>query len=144
MFEKSIDDRISAWSEHRVNLEHSSDPLLETWEFWKGAPYIPYNKDLELFNPMSWPTPWEIIVNNKYDDFTKALMIARSLKFTNRFRHTQIVIKTLVNPYNKCYYNVVCVNEEWAINYNDNGPVMTKDIPDSFYLENLIEVEMPR
>ena len=144
MFEKSIDDRLSAWSAHRASLEQSLDPFLETWEFWRPAPYIPYNKDMEPFNPSSWPTPWEIIVNNKYDDFTKALMIARSLKFTKRFQNTKIVIKCLVNNHNKCYYNVVCVDEVWAINYSDNGPVKAEDIPDSFYLENLIEVEIPR
>ena len=144
MFEKSIEDRISAWAEHRSNLNTSIDPYTETWEFWKNAPYIPYNKDMDPYNPKSWPTPWEVIVENKYDDFTKALMIARSLKFTKRFEKSKIEIKTLVNNQNKCYYNVVCVDELWAINYNDNGPVELKEIPESFYLENLIEVEIPR
>jgi hypothetical protein len=144
MFEKSIEDRISAWAEHRSNLNISSDPFTETWEFWQKAPYIPYNKDIDPFNPKLWPTPWEIIVENKYDDFTKALMIARSLKFTDRFKNSKIEIKTLVNNQNKCYYNVVCVDDLWAINYNDNGPVKVKEIPEAFYLENLIEVEMPR
>lgn len=144
MFEKSIEDKISAWAEHRNNLNTSTDPFMETWEFWQKAPYVPYNKDIDPFNPSSWPTPWEVIVENKYDDFTKALMIARSLKFTDRFKKSKIEIKTLVNNQNKCYYNVVCVDDLWAINYNDNGPVKVTEIPEAFYLENLIEVEIPR
>jgi hypothetical protein len=144
MFEKSVEDRLSAWADHRAELDNSENPLDTTWEFWRQSPYIPYNHNIEPFNPRSWPTPWDIIVENKYDDFTKSLMIAWTLKYTNRFKNSKIEIKTLVNDRKDCYYNVVCVDDEWAINYNDNGPVKVQDIPDSFFLENLIEVEMPR
>ena len=144
MFDKSIDERLSAWSQHRENLNSCQDPFLETWEFWKTAPYIPYNNKIDAFNPRSWPTPWELIVENKYDDFSKALMIGWSLKFTKRFEKSKIEIKTLVNTQNKCYYNVVCIDDTWAINYNDTGPVPMQEIPEHFYLENLIEVAVSK
>jgi hypothetical protein len=143
MFNQTVDDRLSAWAEHRKMLDSSVDPLTDTWEFWRVAPYIPYNNKIDPFNQKSWPTPWSIIVDNKYDDFTKALMIAWSLRFTKRYKESKIEIKTLVNNQKKCYYNVVCVDDCWAINYNDNGPVSMEDIPDSFYLENLIDVSNP-
>ena len=141
MFDKSIDDRLSFWSAHRTELEDSSDPLNDVWEFWKSAPYIPYNRNIDPFNQRSWPTPWDIIVENKYDDFTKSLMIAWSLRYTTRFKNSKIEIKTLVDKKKNCYYNVVCVDDSWVINYNDNGPTSIEDLPDSFYLENLIEVK---
>jgi hypothetical protein len=80
MFEKSVEARLSAWASHRAELDNSEDPLTITWEFWRHSPYIPYNHNIEPFNPRSWPTPWDIIVENKYDDFTKSLMIAWTLK----------------------------------------------------------------
>lgn len=141
MFNKSVDDRLSLWAEHRRSLNTSDDPLMETWEFWKETPFIPFNKNIDPFNHKSWPTPWEIIVHNKYDDFTKALMIAWSLKYTNKFKKAKIEIKTIVNDSKTCYYNVVCVDNMWAINYSDNGPVPMKDIPDSFFIENQVEVK---
>ena len=141
MFDKSVDERLSLWAEHRDRLDHSSDPLVDVWEFWKSAPYIPYNNKIDPFNQRGWPTPWDIIVHNKYDDFTKALMIALTIRYTKRYQKSKIEIKTLVNDSKTCYYNIVCVDDQWAINYNDNGPVGTENIPDSFYLENLVEVK---
>ena len=144
MFEKSIDDRLSSWAQHRACLETSDQPIEDVWEFWKQAPYIPYNNKIDPFYQRSWPSPWQIIVDNKYDDFTKALMIAYSLKLTKRFENTNVGIRTLVDKDKKSYYNIVCVDETWAINYNDNGPILLKNIPDSFLVENLIEVTTPR
>jgi hypothetical protein len=125
-------------------LEKGDHPLTEVWEFWQQAPYIPYNRNIDPFNQRSWPTPWEIIVHNKYDDFTKALMMAWSLKYTERFKDERIEIKTLVNDHKTCYYNIVCVDNNWVLNYNDNGPVDVKNLPNTFLLENLIEVKTPR
>jgi hypothetical protein len=141
MFNKSIDDRLSLWAEHRQSLNTSDDPLMETWEFWKHTPFIPFNKNIDPFNHKSWPTPWDIIVHNKYDDFTKSLMIAWSLKYTTRFKEAKIEIKTIVNDSKTCYYNVVCVDNMWAINYSDNGPIPITDIPESFFIENQVEVK---
>jgi hypothetical protein len=141
MFNKSIDDRLSLWAEHRRAIDVSDEPLVETWEFWKHTPFIPFNKNIDPFNHKSWPTPWDIIVHNKYDDFTKALMIAWSLKYTNKFKEAKIEIKTIVNDTKTCYYNVVCVDNKWAINYSDNGPIPITDIPESFFIENQVEVK---
>jgi hypothetical protein len=143
MFEKSVDDRLSTWANHRVELDTVDDPLMHTWEFWKHAPFVPYNKDVDQYHVSSWPTPWEIIVRNKYDDFTKSLMIAWSLKYTKKFKQAKIEIKTVVNNQKTCYYSIVCVDNTWAINYNDNGPVPMSDIPDSFFVENQVEVTSP-
>jgi len=105
---------------------------------------VPYNHRVDPYNPKSWPTPWEIILENKYDDFTRALMMAYSLKFTNKFNKSVIYVKTLVDSAQNRSYNIVCIDETWAINYNDNIPVTMDSIPDSFLVENIIEVTIPR
>ena len=96
MFEKNVDDRLSSWAEHRTHLNHSNDPLAEVWEFWQHAPYIPYNNKVDPYYKQSWPSPWEMIVDNKYDDFTKAVMIAWTLKLTKKFENSKIEIKTYI------------------------------------------------
>jgi hypothetical protein len=144
MFEKNVDDRLSSWAEHRSQLNHSEDPLASVWEFWRHAPFIPYNNKVDPYYRQSWPSPWEIIVDNKYDDFTKAVMIAWTLKLTKKFENSKIEIKTYIDKDKSRQYNVVCVDDRYAINYNDNGPVTTENIPDSFLLENLIELNTPR
>ena len=140
----SIDDRLSSWAELRNNLETSENPFQDTWDFWCQAPFIPYNNKIDPYHYQSWPNPWSIIVDNRYDDFTKVIMIAWTLKLTNRFQDSNITIQTLVDKQKSTQYNVVIIDEEWVINYSDNGPISAKSMPISFYLENLIELKTPR
>ncbi len=144
MFNLSPDDRLSAWAKHRHQLENSSNPFDEVIAFWKESPYVPYNRKVDPFNQRSWPTPWDIIVDNKYDDFTKALMIAWSLKLTDKFKNSRIEIKTYTDRERPRQYNLVFVDDDVIINYNDNDITLAKDLPDSLQLENLIEISRPR
>ena len=111
MFNQPVDERLSAWASYRGELDKCKDPLRLTCDFWRFAPFIPYNKDIDPYNQRDWPTPWEIIVENRYDDFTKALMMAWSLKYTKRYKDSKIEIKTLVDCHKNCYYNIVCVDD---------------------------------
>lgn len=144
MFNQSVDARLTEWIKHRQDLDESINPLQEVWDFWNKAPFIPHNKNVDPHYQKSWPTPWEIIELNKYDDFTKALMIGWTLKLTKKFKDSKIEIKTLVDSNRTREYNIICVDDTWAINYNDNGPISALDINDDFKLENIIEVAGPR
>jgi hypothetical protein len=144
MFDLDVDDRLSVWATHRRQLELCADPFTLVWEFWGTAPFIPYNPKVDPYYRASWPSPWEIIVDNRYDDFTKALMIGQSLKMTNRFANSHIEIRTLVDKINNRQYNIVSIDGEWVINYSDNGPTLLKNVPESFLLENIIELSSPR
>jgi len=144
MWKLSVDQRISAWADLRDQLETSEDPFNTVWEFWKDSPFVPYNNHVDPFHQRSWPTPWEIIAENRYDDFTKALMIGLSLKFTKRFADSQIDLRILVDNPNNRQYNVVCVEDKVVINYNDNGPESLEKVPRSFLLENIVELKSTR
>lgn len=144
MFKKSIDERLSSWAEHRSSLNDSETPFHDVWEFWKDAPYVPYNHKIDPFHQRSWPSPWEIIVENHYDDFTKALMIGWSVKLTDRFKNSNVQVRTLVDNSRRKVYNVVYVDEKIVINYSDNGPIDADKVPDNFLVENLVDLARPR
>lgn len=144
MFDLSIDERLSTWASFRQCLETSNSPFEDVWNFWKDAPFIPYNNAVDPYFQFGWPTPWDIIVHNKYDDFTKALMIGWTLKLTKRFENSCVEIKTLVDKTTSVSYNIICVDNHWAINYKDNGPMQMENIPDEFNLENLVELNKVR
>lgn len=144
MFHTSVDQRITNWIECRKQLDKNDNPLQIVWDYWHQSPFVPYNKNVDPFYQKGWPSPWEILAENKYDDFTRALMIAWTLKLTNKFSDSKIEIKTLVDTINERQYNLVFVNDEWVINYDDNGPISSKDLNGPFRLENLIEVNRPR
>jgi len=144
MFNQPVNSRLSAWALFRDHINQCDDPLKEVWEFWKSAPFIPYNNKIDPYYQLSWPSPWEIIVENKYDDFTKALMIGQTLRLTPKFQKAIIEIKTLIDNANARQYNIVCVDNIWAINFKDCGPVPINEITCTLVLENLIELTHPR
>ena len=142
MFNLSTEDKLSSWATFRSSLEDSDDPLLDVFDFWKSAPFIPYNKNIDPYNKKTWPTPWEIIAENRYDDFTRAIMMAYSIKYTQRFNNSVIEVRTLVDKNRNHCYNVVCIDNNWAI--DDGGVIPLNSIPESFLIENLIELSHPR
>jgi hypothetical protein len=71
-------------------------------------------------------------------------MIAWTLKLTKKFADSKIEIRTLVDTTRYREYNVVYIDDNWVINYSDNGPISAAEITESFKLENLVEVCSPR
>ena len=144
MFKKSPDERLSEWKAFREALNNSDDPLNQVAEFWSQAPTIPYNHHIDQYNPKSWPTPWEIIVDNKYDDFTLGIMIGYTLKLTEKFSNSKIELRTMVDENRTKLYNLVYIDDNMVLNYNKWNSTTVTEIPDSFLLENLIDITRPR
>ena len=144
MFDLDVDDRLSAWSDLRKRIDSSLDPLKEVVDFWLNTPFVAHNHKIDPYYQASWPTPWEIVVENKYDDFTKAIMIGYTLLLTERYKNSNIQIKTLVDTSGKKLYNVVCVDDTWALNYDDQQVLEVNNIPTLYSLENLIQLNRPR
>lgn len=144
MFDLNIDERLSAWSNLRHQIDESETPLEDVVAFWAHTPFVAHNHKIDPFYQVSWPTPWEIVVENRYDDFTKAIMIGYTLLLTNRFKDSEIQVKTLVDNSNNRLYNVVCVDNKWALNYKDLEVELVDNIPSLYSLENLVELKRPR
>jgi hypothetical protein len=144
MFNLSVEERLTEWINHRKQLDESENPLQDVWDFWHSAPFIPHNRKIDPYHYRSWPSPWELIEENKYDDFTKALMISWTLKLTKKYKNSRIEIRTLVDSAQTKQYNLIYIDENWVINYNDNGPVHASEISNLFRLENMVEVVTPR
>jgi hypothetical protein len=144
MFNLPPDERLSTWSNFRKQLELSDQPFQDVVEFWRTAPFVPYNKDVDPFNRKSWPTPWEIITENKYDDFTKALLITWTIQLTDRFKGSKFEIKTYIDAERKRQYNLVFIDDNIVLNYIDGYVSESQEVPESFFMENVIEVERPR
>lgn len=143
MFNKDTDDRLQDWSEFRKSLDHIENPFEAVAEFWYSAPKITYNHKIDPYNFKSWPTPWEMIVDNRYDDFSLALMMAYTLKFSDKFKDHNIQVRTMVDKLHNKLYNLVFVNDEIVLNYSDTV-VNANDVDENLYLDNLVEIDQPR
>lgn len=144
MFKKSPEERLSIWSEFRKTLNQCNDPFNAVSLFWQDAPRILFNYKVDPFNRKSWPTPWEIIVENKYDDFTLALMMGYTLKFTEKFKDSTIEVKTMVDYSKTKLYNLVFVDGEFVLNYDKNNAIKAADIDQELYVENNVDIYQPR
>jgi hypothetical protein len=144
MFKTPPDDRLTRWADFRLTLEESEDPLKDVAVFWKQAPLIPHNSKIDPYYQASWPTPWEIIVENRYDDFTLSVMMAYTLLYTDRYKDSKIEIKTLVDADNNRLYNVVYIDESMVLNFLDGEVVTADNVPSLYRLENLVTLERPR
>lgn len=144
MFHKSPDERLSVWSEFRKELDSIDNSLTALVEFWSNAPRVIYNHKIDPYNKKSWPTPWEIIVENKYDDFTLALMMAYTLKLTKKYNNDRIEVRTMVDSSKTKLYNLVYVNDEYVLNYERGSAINAQMVDDKLYLENVIDIVFPR
>lgn len=144
MFDASPEERLSVWARFRQLINSSSTPLNDVCEFWRSAPFVAYNSNIDPYHIKSWPTPWEIIVENKYDDFTKALMIGWTLKLTKKYSNSKIELKTLVDNEKTKVYNICLVEDQWVLNYQDEGPISIIELPEYLLVENLIELSSLR
>lgn len=143
MFKLSLDDRLLAWSSLRKQLENSGSPFEDLMEFWNKAQLVGYNTLIDPYCQANWPTPWEIIDNNVYDDFTKAIMMGYTLLLTERFKNNYIEVKTLIDRTHGKLYNIVCINEICILNFKDDEVVDQGQIPGTCCVENLTIIKSP-
>jgi len=72
--------RLSAWKELRTQIqavEFLDDKVQLTLTFWKQAPIE--NPILDWDNSSRWPTPWELLNNNRFCESTLSLAVAMTL-----------------------------------------------------------------
>ena len=144
MFHKSPDERLSVWSDFRKELDTIDNPLTSLVEFWNNAPRVIHNHKIDPYNAKSWPTPWDLIVENKYDDFTLALMMAYTLKLTKKYQNDKIEVRTMVDSSKTKLYNLVYVNDEDVLNYERASAIKAQLVDESLYLENVVDIIFPR
>jgi hypothetical protein len=144
MKELTVEDKLSDWVRFRNSLVNLPNPLQATVDFWSTTPLIAFNNLVDPYNYRSWPTPWEIIDSDRYDDLTLAIMIGYTIKLTDRFKDSQVEIRIMVDQDRTRLYNLVYVDNQYVLNYQQDSVSLIQDIPVSFFLENVVELVWPR
>lgn len=108
MFDLDGTERLTEWRRIRDQLNSDNDPCRSVLEVWKRAPLV--NQYLDPTNPGSWPDPWHLILDNRYDDLALALGIVYTLGLSERFMSTEIEIHMSI-PESKHSDFFVVINE---------------------------------
>jgi len=135
VFFETYEDQFSFWNKFRSRIEKIDAPLEETIKFWTKAPLV--NKHLDAYRPETWPDPWQIIKDGKYNDLTIAIMMGHTLKLTDRFKDSDIEIKQYLDMNNKVVYNT-CVVDNKILNYQYGEIVVEEELPKDLVLQMAI------
>jgi len=100
-------ERLTAWKSFRDKLEECDRPLDLCAEFWARAPFV--NQYLDPYDPASWPDPWRLVLDSKFDDLAISLGMLYTLRLTDRFMKSrfEIYMITAEDPKNKNYFLIV-------------------------------------
>jgi hypothetical protein len=84
-------DRLAEWKKFRNHLEVSERPFEDLSKFWSTAPFV--SLYLNPNNSSSWPDPWQLILDGKFDDLAISLGMLYTLKLTERFKNSQFELR---------------------------------------------------
>ena len=110
----SIDERITRWREFRDQLTNSKEPLQDIVNLWNKAPRT--ERDLDPWNSQRWPTPWELLEENRFCPVAIPLMMGWTAKLSTRLSTSVVLIKTFIDHSQQRYYNV-CMVDDNVLNY---------------------------
>jgi hypothetical protein len=126
VFDSHGTQRLIKWREFREQLEISSTPLEDVAIFWGRAPFVsPY---IDSANPSSWPDPWHLILDDRYDDLAIALGMLYTLKLTRRFMNSHCEIHTSMLPKEKHPQYLLIVDKQSVLNFEYQSVVKIQDL----------------
>lgn len=90
VFESHGLERLTEWKKFRDSLEISNSPLQDVLQFWSFAPFV--NTYLDSNDPRSWPDPWRLLLDSRFDNLALVLGMLYTLQLTKRFMTTEFAI----------------------------------------------------
>lgn len=122
------DDRLKEWKLFRKEISDLpfDEAVIKTVNLWSYAPFVAHY--LDHSEPKDWPTPWELISDNNYDDLAKALGMLYTLFLSAHGKnHTFKLLKVTAGSLEN--YNIVSIDDEkYVLNYLFNEVISKKQI----------------
>jgi len=126
MFYKQYEDRLQEWRDFRVTLETAEDPLQAAIDQYAQAPTVRIQTD--PWDQDTWPSPWELILENQYCEFCKLLGICYSLQLTDKFSASTFEIHIEVDREEGRNYYLLYVDHQ-VIGYDERSYIHRTDLP---------------
>lgn len=95
MFESHGIDRLTEWKQFRHLIEKDAEPFLKVINYWIKAPFV--NRYLDHRDPSSWPDPWHLVLDSRYDNLAIVLGMLYTLLLTDRFSKENYKIYMIKN-----------------------------------------------
>lgn len=139
MFNKRYEEQLSLWKDFRTSLDSSNDPLQDVIDFYELAPLVSIATD--PWDKKTWPTPWQLLQENEYCDFTTVLGMCYSLQLTDRFSESNFEIHISTDHEKSETYYLLFVDDQ-VIGFNRDSYVNRGTLPNSLISQRVYV--MPR
>lgn len=120
MFDLNETNKLQQWKNFRNSLEVSSTAFEDVAQFWSRTPFV--SNYLDPFDSKSWPDPWQLILNNKFDDLGIVLGMCYTLQLTERFKDNKFEIHMSMSQLKKDWRYVLLIDDITVLNW-DYGSV---------------------
>ena len=113
IFQLSYDNRLKNWYDFRNQLTtlDTQQQLVEVDKWWQRAPLV--NHYLHPKDTSNWPNPWELLVDNIYCPYARALGMYYTLMLSGI--HTIDIVEAI--DYNSESVVLVIVDDKYVLNY---------------------------
>lgn len=115
MFDSFGNERLTKWKQIRDELEQDPTAFQTVVDLWARAPFV--SPFLDPNQPTSWPDPWHLILDNRYDDLALCLGIMYTLQLTQRFMGSKYEIHMSINSQKKEPLYFLVVDQKTVLNH---------------------------
>lgn len=118
MWSLKTQERLHEWNGFRRIISNLSfdEAILNTMHLWSYAPIV--NHYLDKSEPTEWPTPWELLRENKYDDTAKALGMLYTLFLSDHGSDHSFNLVQMKATSDLETYNIVNIDSgKYILNY---------------------------
>lgn len=146
MWNLRSEDRLREWKNFRQQINSLSfdEALVKTATLWSSAPFVLHY--LDRMETKDWPSPWELLNENKYDDMAKALGMLYTLFLSDHGKNHTFSIMTAASSSSFEVYNLVLIDQgKYVLNFVPNKviniqPLIESVSPNKIYSESDLQL----
>jgi len=116
VFNSHPNERLVEWKQFRDAIESSATPLEDVAELWSHAPFV--STFLNPHKSNSWPDPWHLILDGRFDDLAIVLGMLYTFQLTQRFMKSTFEIHMSIVDENKSSTYWLVVDSRYVLNYH--------------------------
>lgn len=124
------DERIRLWKNFRKSIDNQdiNNQLNEIAKFFTHIPIG--HRTLDFYTPGSWPTPWELLYDNRWCVCSTSLLIFYTVDLLSAFADTSAVLILVEDATDR--YLLPLIDNQFVLNYHLGKVSKVQDINGDF------------